>query len=104
MALLYISEYAEEGHFPSSVSVGAEPSTDQTPVTLTGSSAQSSAFKNNTRLVRLANDSSSAICVAFGTNPTATVSVSKRMAANQTEYFAVPLGLAYKVAAINVAL
>lgn len=104
MALLYISEYADVGNFPVPVQVGVEPSIDQTPITLTGSSAASSAFNSRTKLVRLANDSSSAINVVFATTPVATVSSSKRMAPNQTEYFAVPMGQSYKVAAINVAL
>jgi len=41
------------------------------------------------------------ICsIKFGTSPTATTSTA-RMVAGQTEYFAVPQGASYKVAAIS---
>jgi len=62
------------------------------------SSAPSAAFNAATVLVRLHSD---AVCsIAFGTAPTA-VATSFRMAANQTEYFAVPLNAGYKVATIT---
>lgn len=99
MAVLYISEYASlapaqwGGTDPS----GLEPSTDQI-VAIGGTTAQSTAFAASTRFVRLHTD---AICnVKFGTNPTAVANTSKRLAANQTEIFAVPQGQAYKVAVI----
>jgi hypothetical protein len=41
------------------------------------------------------------ICsISFGTNPTATTSTA-RMAAGQTEYHGVPVGLSYMVAAVS---
>jgi hypothetical protein len=74
-----------------------EIGTDQT-VAIGGSSAQSTALKNNTQLVRLHTD---AICsVLFGANPTATAN-NQRLAANQTEYKCVPPNSSYKIAVIS---
>jgi hypothetical protein len=98
MATLYITEYADSGHTHAPVAVAQEPRIVSQTVTIAAGSAQSSAFNSTTRLVRLHTD---AICsVEFGTNPTSTAAKS-RMAANQTEYFAVPQGQAYKVAVIT---
>lgn len=104
MATLYITEYAKQGGgHPLAVPVGEEPELANQTVSISGSSTQSSAFNNNTSLLRIHTD---AICsIEFGTNPTATTS-TKRLAANQTEYFAVvPPGAsgatALKVAAIT---
>lgn len=88
MTTLYISEYTEAGYMPGlgTLPVGKEPSTVQQTVGNAGASTQSSAFRSDTKLVRLHTDS---ICsIRFGTNPTATTSTA-RMAANQTEYFQV---------------
>lgn len=98
MTKLYVTEYpfanttiAMEG------GLGQEPGTDQV-VDYTAGAAASTAFKANTQMVRIHNDS---ICsVLFGTNPTATTN-NKRMAANSTEYFVVPAGQSYKVSAIT---
>lgn len=90
MATLYISEYAFQavtGGY--SIAAAFEPAIATQTVSIGGSTTQSSAFNANTRFVRLHTD---AICsVAFGSNPTATTS-KMRMAANQTEYFAVNAG------------
>lgn len=98
MATLYISEYSDYIHSPDSVQWASEPAnTDQT-VAIGVSSVASSAFKGNTKVVRLHTD---AICsIAFGTSPTATAT-NKRLPANATEYFAVPEGQSYKVAVIT---
>ncbi len=100
MAKLYVTEFSSPSA-PQGLSTptASEPlNVDQTPVAIAASSTQSSAFANNTQLVRLHTD---AICsVAFGTNPTATAN-SRRMAANQTEYFIIPAGQSYKVAVIT---
>lgn len=75
-----------------------QPPTAEQTVAIAGASAASAAFANNTNLVRLSTD---AICsVEFGTAPVSTAAKA-RMAANQTEYFAVPLGAVYKVAVIT---
>lgn len=97
MATLYISEYSEAGiKGPGMLPVAAEPGATTQTVSIGGASAQSSAFGSTTRFVRIHTD---AICsVAFGSNPTATTSKA-RLAANQTEYFAVRPG--DKVAVIS---
>lgn len=98
MATLYITEFADVGHMPQIVATGSELSVNDQTVAISGSHAESSALKNNTRLVRLHTD---AICsVVFGTAPAATTS-NRRLAANQTEYFTVPSGSAYKVSVIS---
>ncbi|HEX8838265.1 MAG TPA: hypothetical protein VF748_15085 [Candidatus Acidoferrum sp.] len=95
MAKLYISEYSTYGVDPNTgEAVGKEPSLDQAPVTVGAGSLQGAAFSASTRLVRIHTD---VICsIVFGTpggpnNPVATAN-NKRLAANQTEYFAVSPG------------
>lgn len=100
MATLYITEFADAGISGKgeSLPIGAELAVEDMTVAISGSSAQSDFFENNTRLVRLHTD---AICsVLFGVNPTATTG-NRRMAANQTEYFSVPTGSGWKVAVIS---
>jgi hypothetical protein len=105
MATLYVSEYASLAQavvggasFPQ---VPMQPALAEQAFVFT-TTTQSAAFNAQTTVVRLHTD---AICgVTFGTNPTATVAGagvgSSRMAANQTEYHAVPKGRAFKVAAV----
>lgn len=97
MATLYVSEYSQAGTAgPGMLPVAAEPGATTQTVAIGGTSAQSSAFGTTTRFVRVHTD---AICsIAFGSNPTATTA-KLRMAANQTEYFAVRAG--DKVAVIS---
>lgn len=45
---------------------------DQTPVTTSGSSAQSAAFSGDTKMIQISCDTQSAM--AYGSNPTATTS------------------------------
>jgi|SRR5271166_972738 len=99
MAVLYVAEFALMGQAPNSVpAMGMQPVITEQVVSIGGSSTPSLAFNAKTRFVRLHTD---AICsIEFGTAPTATTSMA-RMAANQTEYFAVPEGGAYKVAVIT---
>lgn len=96
MAVLYISEYpALPFSGAHQLNMVQEPGNGDQTVAIT-TSTQSSAFKNNTYIVRLHAD---AICsVLFGSNPTA-LTTSKRLAANQTEYFAVVPG--QKVAVVT---
>lgn len=97
MAKLYVTEYVQNGvnnTYPTATPL--EPGVDQV-VTFT-TTTQSTAFAANTTLVRIHTDS---ICsISFGTNPTATTS-TKRLVAGATEYFSVPPGAAYKVAAVT---
>ena len=87
MATLYISEYSQAGITgPGMLPVANEPGATTQTVSIGGTTAQSSAFGTTTRFVRIHTD---AICsIAFGSNPTATTA-KLRLAANQTEYFAV---------------
>lgn len=92
MAKLYITEFKEIGLQLTGarpIQAALQPAqTDQTPVAI-GAEAKSAAFGATTTLVRLHTD---AICsIAFGASPTATTS-NARMAADQTEYFAVVPG------------
>jgi mRNA degradation ribonuclease J1/J2 len=97
MATLYITEYervpiAAGG----SIAMGAEPAQASQTVAIGGGTTQSAAFGLTTQYIRAHAD---AVCsIAFGTNPTATA-VLTRLAANQTEYFAVRAG--DKVAVIS---
>jgi hypothetical protein len=99
MATLYVSEFvsiAGTGNF-AIAAAQVTPVAEQT-ITISGVSTPSAAFNANTRFVRVHCD---AICsLAWGTNPTATTG-KMRMAANQTEYFGIPLGNNYKVAVIT---
>src|SRR4051812_22342765 len=98
MTKLYISEYPSVGRdHNNGMSVAFVPALASQTVDNTGGTTQSAAFNDNTRLVRLETDS---ICsVKFGTNPTATTA-DPRLAANQTEYFAVQPGGGMKLAVI----
>jgi hypothetical protein len=96
---LYISEHEVMGaqHGGLVQAVRQPPLAEQT-VAVGGASVQSSAFNARTQVVRVHTN---VVCsIKFGTDPTATTSTA-RMAAGQTEYFAVPQGASYKVAAIS---
>lgn len=100
MAVLFITEYSRQGRDASGFQmvVADEPPAANQVVTIGASTTQSAAFNALTRFVRIHTD---AICsIEFGTNPVATTT-TRRLAANSTEYFAVPLGAAYKVACIT---
>jgi hypothetical protein len=106
MAFLYIEEFSALGD----MNVGTAPfrrangEIPQIPEVATqqiavgAGSVASAAFNAATVLIRLNTDV--ACSIAFGTAPTA-VATSFRLAPNQTEYFAVPLNGAYKVAVIT---
>lgn len=99
MATLYIAEFTAIGGTGNFPIAGAQqpPGAEQT-VAIGGASLQSNALNAKTTLIRVHTD---AICsIKVGTNPTATVTAA-RMAANQTEYFSIPEGAAYKVAVIS---
>lgn len=97
MASLYIAEFTTLGApWGNVVQSGQTPPVTEQKLAIGVSSVQSAAFGSKTLIVRISTD---AICsVAFGDNPTAT-SNNARMAANQTEYFAVVPG--QKVAVIT---
>lgn len=87
---VYISEYVRIGLTPRAHLLAAEePAIASQTVAIGATSAQSNVFNDATTFVRVHTD---AVCsIKFGPNPTATAT-SMRMAANQTEYFAVTPG------------
>lgn len=100
MATVYITEYARVGADAGGTAmvVADEPAVTSQTVAIGGTSTQSAAFNALTKFVRVHTD---AICsVEFGTNPTATAT-KRRLAANTTEYFSVPIGASYKIAVIT---
>ncbi len=100
MAVLYLTEYARQGVDARSrgLVVPEEPPVANQTVAIGAGSVQSSAVNALTSFIRIHTD---AICsIEIGTNPTATTS-TRRLAANTTEYFAVPQGQSYKVAVIT---
>lgn len=94
MATLYISEHSA-GVIAGTQCVAQPPSAEQT-VAIGVSSVQSNAFGGDTKIIRVHADS--ACSIKIGADPTATASTA-RMAANQTEYFAVQTG--HKIAVIS---
>ena len=98
MPTLYITEFQQEGI---DAMGRVMPVAKQLPVaeqTVSFSaSAQSATLNPSTTLVRLQADNTCG--VVFGANPTATTS-SMRMAADQTEYFAVQANSGLKIAVI----
>lgn len=91
MAVVYIEEYAEMALVKNGqgLQAGRQPAVTSQTVAIGGVSAQSAAFNDKTRFVRIHTD---AICsYKFGANPTASAT-TPRMAANSTEYFAVTAG------------
>jgi hypothetical protein len=67
-------------------------------ISISGSSAASSLFQTNTTLVRVVCDASASI--EFGPTPTATAN-TLFLPSGVVEYFVVPAGGTYKVAAIT---
>lgn len=100
MATLYISEYSDLAKTSVDFKFQApqEPALADQTVTISGTSAQSSAFNANTRLVMVVTDT--ACHIIFGSSPTATTS-KKLLPANVPMYFGVTG--AHKVAVIAAA-
>lgn len=95
MATLYIAEFPGMAH-PGRAQVAAGPPIAEQTVAIAGASAQSSAFNDATRVIRIHTDATCSFLI--GGNPTATA-VKSRLAADQTEYFAVQPG--HKIAVIS---
>lgn len=99
MATVYIAEFnaiGGGGNFP--VAGAQMPPIVQQTVAIGGASTQSNPFNAGTTFIRVHVD---AICsIMIGPDPTATTA-TMRMAAGQTEYFSVPRGLSYELAAIT---
>jgi hypothetical protein len=88
MAVLYISEYSSQARDGQGylMPAGQEPSQVEQQVAIGAGSTQSTAFAAGTKLIRVHCDV--ACHVSIGTNPTA-ATTTKRLAANQTEFFGV---------------
>lgn len=99
MSIMYIREYPDSGIYAQGNIIPMEPGTDQAPVSFTATPGTSAAFKNNTRVVRIAVDGVASIL--FGTAPTALANSSLRMSAGQTSDFFVQPGSALKISAIT---
>jgi hypothetical protein len=100
MTTLYITEFRLLSKDGASdvVPAAMQPALANQTRSLSTSSAQSTAFNTQTAMVRLQTDVD--CFVLFGTDPTATTS-SMPLAANTPEYFGVPKGMSFKVAAIT---
>ena len=104
MATAYLREYADIAHTFSKVAqAGAEPAIADQTITTSGTSAASSAFNANTRLIAISTPAAQAVCALFsatrGATPTALVT-SLRLPANNVFFFGVNPG--DKVALIDV--
>lgn len=98
MATVYITEFSESGfgQVARGLPIASLPAITTQTRTVSGTSAQSSAFNAKTKVIRVHTD---AICsILVGADPTATTS-NMRLPADHTEYFAVQPG--DKLAAIT---
>ena len=87
---LYVAEFTQPSVYNGNLQpVAYLPALAEQKITISGTSAQSSAFNAKTRMIRV---HTSEVCsILVGSNPTATVSTA-RLAAGQTEYFEVTPG------------
>lgn len=93
MAFAFITEFTSLGYVGTTptqtIQAPGCPEVAQQQVAIGVGSAQSAAFNANTKFIRVNVD---AVCsIKIGTDPTAAVT-AQRMAANQTEFYAVAPG------------
>jgi hypothetical protein len=105
MATLYITEFSRTTvtgvtgpASQTSTPAPLVPPVAEQAIALSGASAASAAFQNDTTLVMVSTDAP--CCLAWGLDPTA-VAGSQRMAANETRFYGVPKGEGLKLAAIS---
>jgi hypothetical protein len=105
MATLYITEFSRTtvtGVTGPATQIATPaplvPPVAEQAISLSGTSAQCAAFQNDTTLVMISTDAP--CCLAWGTDPTATLS-AQRMAANETRFYGIPKGETMKLAAIS---
>lgn len=96
---IYVSEHEDYRGSADGVILRAPSLTNYT-VSITSGSISSPSFLSQSRIIRVAADTTCSI--AFGTAPTATLT-NPRMASNQTEYYAVPstTNTTFKIAVIG---
>jgi len=97
---LFITEYRslarDTGH--NFIAAGMEPSVAEQTMTVSGTSAPSAAFNEQTSFVMV--HAQEAVCLKWGTGTPVAVTTAQRMAAGETRYVGVPAGKGFKVAAI----
>lgn len=102
MATLYITEFVKQGRdgagFPNQNATPEEPAMAEQTVAIGASSVASATFNAKTTMVRLHCDVVCSISVAA--TPTATAT-NRRLAANTTEFLALPANSGLKVAVIT---
>jgi len=91
MTIAYVTEHNQlaKDTVRGPLLVGEGAGTEQV-VNYTAGATQSSPFGADTHIIRFHTDA--ACHIAFGTNPTAAAATSRRLAANQTEFFHVTPG------------
>jgi hypothetical protein len=96
---LFVTEYASlaSDTFSTGIAAALEPALAEQAITISGTSAASAAFNTRTCFVML--HAQEAVCLKWGTAPTA-VTTAQRMAAGETRFVGVPPGQSYKVAGI----
>lgn len=98
MATLNIAEFVElASNASGQIPAGKTPAIAHQNVTFT-TTTQSAAFNDKTNFVRIYSDADAVI--EFGTNPTA-AAPGIMVTAGVAEYFGVPRGESYKVAAVT---
>ena len=101
MAVVDITEYDKLAidNMGARVAAGVEPAGVVQQIAVTGTSAPSVAFNQNTKFVRVHTDVT--IRIKFGAGTPVVAATSQRMVAGATEYFGVTPGI--KMAAITSA-
>jgi hypothetical protein len=95
MSKLYVTEYATLAQANGIGQAAQAPALAVQVLDFSSAHKESAAFNAKTTFVRLHTDA--VCCIQFGTAPTAVSGTDARMAADQTEYFGVPVGQSYKV-------
>ena len=101
MTVLRIQEYVEIGRTTGAgVPVGMEPPVANQKTTYTSTSVPSAAFNAKTNFVRLIATGDT--LVKFGTGTPVAATAEMFIKAGVAEYFGIPVGQSYKVAAIDL--
>lgn len=101
MATLWIKEHSKKPQIGGNPDIWSEPADVEQAVAISGTSAQSAAFRAQTKFITITSDS--VFCYLVASNPTATTS-SFRVPAGEILTFAVipsPGTAPYKIAAVT---